>query len=121
MTLTARQKLCVAKLATGATVAEVAREVNISEKTIWEYYKLPAFRDAIDALTDTIIGDAAHQLTREFSDSGPAAIAKIREIISDKSASKDVQLRAAVAIVDRLVRLVELRDIRRSNDGRKRR
>ena len=119
--MTTRQKLCIAKLATGASVVDVARELKISEKTVWEYYKQPAFRDAIDALTDTIIGDAAHQLTREFSESGPAAIAKIREIIDDKSASKDVQHRAAVAIVDRLVKLVELRDLRRSNDGRKRR
>jgi AcrR family transcriptional regulator len=119
--MTARQKLCIAKLATGASVADVARELGISEKTIWSYYQEPTFRDAVDALTDTIIGDAAHQLTREFSESGPAAIAKIREIMSDKSATKDVQLRAAVALVDRLVKLVELRDLRRSSDGRKRR
>lgn len=118
--MTTRQKLCIAKLATGATVADVARELRISEKTIWEYYKQPVFRSAIDALVDTIVGDATRQLTRELSEAGPEFIAKIRELVKDSRATKDVQLRAAMAGLDRLIRLNELSDARKFN-GRKRR
>ena len=109
--MTARQKLCIAKLAMGASVAAVARDLGISEKTIWGYLKEPAFRDARDALIDEIVGDATRQLNRELSAAGPEFLATIRELAKDEKAGKRVQLHAAIA---------GLAEARRS-DGRKRR
>lgn len=99
--LTGNQRRAVAMLAAGRKVADAASAAGVSENTIMRWQRLPEFRQAVNELQADMIGAAVGRLTelQEY------AVATIAQVMADKGNPPSVRLRAAVAVLDCLLRM----------------
>ncbi|HEX4150342.1 MAG TPA: helix-turn-helix domain-containing protein [Pirellulales bacterium] len=90
------------ELAAGATVADAARRVGISERTAWRRLQDPAFKARV-AQTRR---DAFVQAIGVLQSASVKAAKTLRDLLVDESAG--IRLRSAVAVLETASRLGEL-------------
>lgn len=106
--LSAKQQRALSALLTSKTVGEAALATGLGERTIYRWLTEPAFRQALSAAEGVLI-DAA---TRRLLQLQTAALDVFESLLAkDAEVSASVQLRAATAATDYLLKLRELRDI----------
>lgn len=98
-TFTPVQALVVASLAQGKSISAAARAADVHRTTIHHWFRtLPAFNQA------------ARQACAEYADAqrdqlmemGPLALSRVRSLLEDPGTANAVQLRAALAVLDRI-------------------
>jgi transposase-like protein len=116
-TFSPKQRLVLAQLVSGKSISEAAIAVGVSESAIYRWLRGEhglGFKLALDTLVDEALGDTIDDMTRRLTAGAPKAIDKILSLV-DNGKEEDTQLRAAVAMVDRIVRLIQLRGERRTD------
>jgi transposase-like protein len=117
-TFSPKQRLVLAQLVAGKSISEAAIAVGVSESAIYRWLRGEhglGFKAALDSLVDEALGDTIDDMTRRLSAGGPKAITKILNLV-DNGKEEDTQLRAAVAMLDRFIRLIQLRGERKAAD-----
>lgn len=93
--LTDRQRLAVRLLAQGRTIREVARNLNVSEKTIWNYRRQPAVQKAIVQHQTQLIEEGGGQSVTSI----PQAMTCLQAIVNDPDARDADRIAASKAIL----------------------
>jgi len=106
-TLTHKQRACIAALTNGKMYSEAAMAAGVSPRTIARWRELPHFEAALKAAGRRSITDATRQLTSGLG----TAIAFLLDVIQNTKAPYSVRTRAALGLIDRQIRLVEMSDI----------
>ncbi len=98
-TLTPVQALVVASLAQGRSISAAARAADVHRTTIHHWFKTtPAFKQAVrEACAE--YADAQRDQLMEM---GPLALSRVRSLLEDPATANAVQLRAALAVLDRI-------------------
>ena len=99
--------LAAVALAAGQTFAEAATVARVSERTVLSWNTDPAFRDRVNALRHEMLARACGTLADTMS----AATKRIRELVD--SATENIALRAASAIIDHTVKVTGLVDLQK--------
>ena len=105
--LRTKQTRAIKALLEYRTIAAAAEAASVSERTIYRWFDVPAFRSALNKAE----GQAIDAATRNLLTLSKAAINVFYEIMQDDTISPGVRLRAADRVMDHLVRLRELRDV----------
>jgi hypothetical protein len=106
--ITPQQQRAVAALLSSKSVAEAAKQTGVSLRTMFRWMNDdPAFKVALSAAESALI-DAA---TRRLLAHQEHALTVILSIMADKQYAAGVRLRAAMAVVDYMLKLRELRNI----------
>ena len=105
--LRSKQKRAIKALLEYRTIAAAADAASVSERTIYRWFDVPAFRAALNKAE----GQAIDAATRNLLTLSKAAINVFYEVMQDENISPGVRLRAADRVMDHLVRLRELRDV----------
>ena len=103
--LTRRQERAVLALLTEATVARAAARAHVSERQLYRWQKVPAFRTAVVAASRELFEDALAKLRA----AAPDATATIRNL-RQRAKSESVRLRAALAIFE-IPSKIDLQDV----------
>ena len=101
--LTPAQERAVELLAAGQTVGDVAAAVGVHRVTLWEWAKLPAFRQAQDQLRREAWRAAEDRMRRNVT----RAAEVIGEVLDDAQADPRDRLMAAKLVLDRAGALIE--------------
>ena len=98
-------ELLLAALAHGRPVEDAAKAAAVSERTVYRRLADPAFRARLTTVRDELIAEALGELAGSASD----AARTLRRLLA--ADNDHVQLRAARAILEQLLRLREAVDI----------
>ncbi|WP_164929404.1 helix-turn-helix domain-containing protein [Gloeobacter violaceus] len=94
-----RQK-AIALLAGGATMADVARQIGVAERTLQRWMKRPDFAAEVEhsrtTQTRAVAKVTAEDLGRQYAALLPLALSTIHELMTDARTKPEVRLRAAV-------------------------
>lgn len=93
--LTPRQRLAVNLLAEGQTCREVARRLNVTERTIYAYRKKPAVATAILRAQEDLMAEGGSKGINSVSD----AVRVLKEIINDNAAQDSDRIAACRALM----------------------
>jgi hypothetical protein len=96
-----KQQFAAIALAGGATFAETAKQVKISERQIYNWMCNQEFRLYVDKLRSGMVNEALGMLTRAATESARTMV----ELLKDKESS--IRLRAAQAVIHTIARLRE--------------
>jgi len=107
VTLSRKQRKGISALIECSTVQEAADRVGVSRKTVHKWLRDPDFRAALASKEDRILSRIEARLAGELL----AAVDTLSEIHQDKSASSSARTKAAVAIIDRFLRIKEKHDL----------
>jgi hypothetical protein len=101
VTLSANQKKALAALISEKTVRDAAAKIGLAEKTIYRYFKEPAFMDAFTAAQDELTQEAVNRLI--------GGLGKALDTLEDLIAHSDQTNKrlASVAWIDRALKLKE--------------
>jgi hypothetical protein len=105
--LTPPQQRAISALLSTKSVAEAAKQANVPLRTLWRWLTEPAFKAALNSAEGELIA-AATRLLLQYQD---AALTVILSIMADKQYPAGVRLRAALAIIDTMLKLRELNGI----------
>lgn len=96
-----------AALAVGETVKRAAEVGKVSERTVYNWNRKPAFRGRVSAIREQMVGEAVGRVSRDM---GSAA-----DVLSKllKSKSDDVRFRAAAKLIELGVKLRDHDDLAR--------
>lgn len=93
--LTERQRIAVRLLAQGKTIREVSRNLNVSEKTIWNYRRKPVVQQAIYQLQSQMLAEGGGQSVVSI----PTAMQCLQKIVNDTNARDSDRIAASKAIL----------------------
>ena len=93
----AAQQQVLALISTGSTIAASAREAGIHRNTIYNWFRLPAFRDALERAR---YENAVHWHERSTL-LVPLAVDTLTQILQDPEMPASVRARIALAILNR--------------------
>ena len=105
--LTVKQRSCVAALVDGQNYEQAAMSAGVSTRTIARWRELPHFEQALQQAGARSIADATRKLTGGLD----TAIDFLLGVIVNDKAPYSVRTRAALGLIDRQIRLVEVNDI----------
>ena len=102
--LPARQRRAVAALLTAGDVTSAARETGVSRETLHRWLRQPAFLAAVREAE----ADALDELSRSLVRLGRSAAGTLEAAMGDATAPWATRVRAADAVLGRLLQLREL-------------
>ncbi len=102
--LTGKQRKAVAALPATGEVAAAAGDAGISRETLHRWLRDPVFREAVRAAES----DALNDLSRSLVTLGRAATGTLSAAMADDTAPWTTRVRAADAVLGRLLQLREL-------------
>lgn len=102
-----KDELIIAALISNPTVRAAATACGVSETQIYARLRQPAFKQKYDAARRDLLAQSTAYTQGMVSD----AIRKMYEVMTDQTASQQVQLNAAEAIVRNSLKLTEQADI----------
>lgn len=105
--LTPKQRRCVAALVDGQNYSRAALAAGVTTRTIARWRELPHFEQALQTAGRRAIADATRQITGGLT----TAISFLLEVIQNERAPASVRTRAALGLIDRQIRLVEVSEI----------
>ena len=111
MKMSRKQRACLPFLLTAAPLEKVARKCGVAVATLrrWLADDVNGFASALDGLLEETIQDAAQEIGIALAAVCPDAIATIKSVLKDPKADRETQLRAALAAIDRLLRIAEFK------------
>lgn len=104
--VTPKQARGIMALLTEPTIAAAAERAKVAPKTIYEWLKLPAFRDELRRVQDRELEKAALSLTGGLS----AALIVLRQLMTSAE-SEAVRRQAASEWLNRTHQFIELREL----------
>jgi hypothetical protein len=105
--LTPKQLGAIRSLLTKHSIPDAARDAKVTPTTIYRWLDEPTFRMALTVAE----GQAIDAATRRLVSLSEAAVAVIASVMADRTVHPSTRLRAAVAVLDSLLKLRELRNI----------
>ena len=102
--LSAKQETALSALLAGKSFQQAALAAGVHERTLYRWRELPEFSSELERRGRRAMQDAARQLTGSLE----SAVSFLRGVMSDESAPAGVRVRAALGLIDRQIRLVEL-------------
>jgi hypothetical protein len=105
--LTAKQAQALRSLLAKPSIAEAAKDAGVTVRTIYRWLGEPAFKQALTQAEDQAINAA----TRRLVGISEVAVAVIASIMADRNVTASTRLRAACAVLENLLKLVELRNL----------
>jgi len=102
--LPAKQRRAVAALLTTGDVSAAARETGVSRETLHRWMRQPAFLEAVREAE----ADALDELSRSLVRLGRTATGTLEAAMGDPAAPWPTRVRAADAVLGRLLQLREL-------------
>jgi hypothetical protein len=106
--ITAPQQRAIVALLSTKNVAEAAQQANVGERTLFRWMAEDVLFKAALAVAE---GEMINAATRRLLQHQDVALTVILSIMADKKLSAGVRLRAALAIVDTMLKLRELNNI----------
>lgn len=110
--LTGKQQQAALLLAKGSTIVDAAKQVGVNEKTIDDWKKKPAFKDAMRHAEDELYSEALTRLKRETSN---AIECLVRNMKPDEAAPY-VQVAAAAKIIDAGLQISKVQELEKLLD-----
>ncbi len=107
--LTERQRLAVHLLAQGKTIRETARQLGVSERTIWCYRQRPAVQNAIYFVQTEMINEGGGRSLTSI----PEAMRCLKEIVADPEARDADKIAASRALINSANSFAERRILER--------
>jgi len=101
---TPRQKRFVAALLAAPTVTEAATQAGISEKTAWRYLGNTAVQAELTARCDVVLTQVSAGLVADMQEAREVLMENMR----DPTNPAGVRVRAAVAVLDAGLRVLEV-------------
>jgi len=105
--LTGPQRKAITALLAAKSIPQAALDAGVSERTLYRWLQVPAFRDALVQAEGQVIG----AVTRRLVGYADHALTVMVTVMADKTNSPATRLRAAQAILDSMLRLRELRNL----------
>jgi hypothetical protein len=105
--LTTAQRKAIPHLLAARSVEEAAKAAGVSERTLYRWMADHVFAAALAAAETNAIDYAVRRLIT-LSDS---AVEALKTVLSDDTASATTKVRAALGVLDSLIKLRELRNI----------
>jgi hypothetical protein len=105
--LSPKQSQAIRSLLAKPSINEAAKDAGVNVRTIHRWMGEPAFRQALTQAEDQAINAA----TRRLVGISEVAVAVIASIMADRTVHAGTRLRAAQAVLDNLLKLVELRNL----------
>ena len=102
--LTVKQSRAVQSLLAGATVKDAALAGNVSRTTLYKWLARPEFKTELQKADAEIV----EVLTRRLTALGKLALDNLEEVLSDPSTPQGIKVRAAVEVINCIIRLREL-------------
>lgn len=102
-----RRARLVALLADGATTAEAAAQLGVSERMARRWRATPEVKAALDEIGREALRSASSSLARLVA----LAASALREIVADRQAPPAARVSAARAIVESSIRLREMGEL----------
>ena len=100
-TLSPKQKRAIELLLSTVDLAAVAREIGVDRSTLHRWQRQPAFRNALHAAE----ADALTEVSRGLVRLSRLALRTMGQAMADEEAAVGVKIRAADAVLNRLVQL----------------
>lgn len=107
--LTERQRLAVHLLAQGKTIRETARQLGVSEKTVWSYRQRPAVQNAIYFLQTEMMNEGGGRSLTAI----PEAMTCLKAIVADPEARDADKIAASKALISSANSFAERRILER--------
>jgi hypothetical protein len=107
-TLSPKQDRAAALLASGMNVRNCAAEVDAGERTLFEWLLLDEFKKQVAAYQSRLVDEALGKL----ADAATRAVATLVECLGSHE-SDSVRCRAALGILDQVIRIREATDVER--------
>lgn len=104
---TPAQRRLLAALLVSRNVREACKAAGIAERTAYSWLADSQFAAALAALEGQAIDEAARRLVQLTG----SALDVLEAVLSDEAAPRSVRVRAAVAVLDELLKLRELRNV----------
>lgn len=105
--LSPAQLKAIGRLAAGGTVTEAAKAAGVGRTTVYSWMRQPEFAAELRYREGLLLDWA----TRKLLNLQDAALGTFEAVLSDPEASHATRLRAAMAVLDHLLKLRELRDL----------
>lgn len=107
--LNERQRIAVHLLAQGKTVRETARQLGVSEKTIWSYRQKPQVQNAIYFLQTEMLNEGGGRSITSI----PEAMTCLKAIVVDPEARDADKIAASKALINSANSFAERRILER--------
>lgn len=101
-----KQKRFLSALMIAPTITAAAKMAGVGERTAHTWLADPLFRAALTSAEREALTSASRQLTAALT----SAVDKLQSLITDQDAGATVNLRAAVAVVEQVLKLREILD-----------
>jgi|SRR5579859_1108588 len=105
--LSAKQHQAALLLASGSSIVDTAKQVGVNEKTVDDWKKKPAFKEALRQAEDDLYTEALTRLKRETSN---AIDCLVRNMKPDEAAPY-VQVAAASKIIDAGLQVAKVQEL----------
>lgn len=102
--ITTAQKRLISHMLAGHTVESAATKAQISHRTAWRYLAEPAVRAELQRRGDALLAGATSGLLADLA----LARKTLREVMNDQDAPPTARVSAARAVLDSVLRLVEM-------------
>lgn len=105
--LSKKKELAIAAVLKNPTLKDAAREVGISEPTLWRWMQIPAFQAALKEAKKQAVSGAVSKLSQICDE----AVKNLRAIMNDKAAPPSARVSAAKTVLDSGLKGIELDDL----------
>ena len=103
--LSGEQQKAILPLLGNHTIAEVANQIGITERTLYRWLTLPHFQEKLQQEREKLREQAFDNLKATLN----KAVERLGELLDDESSS--VRLRACQTILDYNIKLVEIQEL----------
>jgi hypothetical protein len=106
--VTFRQHKVIENMVAGKDISTIAHELKVSRQSIYRWLQQPGFQSALQDASKKVL----EELTRHLTALGGKAISTLDEALDDPLPTNlGVRVRAATAVLDRILTLRELVDL----------
>lgn len=109
VTLSRKQRAAIAALLSHGTVRAAAEHASVSERQLYRWLEMPAFRAELQRSVDGAVEAAVWLL----SDTSRIAVMTLRKVLEDRRSSPAVKVRAAGLVLSNVLALKELTELQR--------
>lgn len=105
--LSKKKELAIAAILTCPTLKEAAKQIGITDVTLWRWMQLPAFQETLKQAKRQAVSQATSALSQICHE----AVHNLRSIMNNEEAAPSARVSAAKTILDSGLRGVELDDL----------
>jgi hypothetical protein len=105
--LTPKQKIAIEALVLSGDKTQAAAAAGISRPTIYKWYALPHFREALNKAVGEMLSSLAGKLVSQSLNAADVLV----EVMNDTEAASSVRVRAADILLSRMLQLHEVIDL----------